>query len=144
MSCLVLVKAALARFLFGTHTLVIIWRVVSQEQEEDVDRNMFETILLYWMLIVGIIVLFLEGLYALCYRKGEELRHVCPSVVIYLASIIPAIWILETKANRRELLCFYTTLVMENVEDKNETQEPSKASILQNILLDMMQVRLFV
>ncbi len=30
MSCVTMVKAALARFLFGLHTLVTVWRVVSQ------------------------------------------------------------------------------------------------------------------
>ena len=68
------VKAALARFLFGSHALVTVWRVVSQEED------------VYWNLAVGIVVLILEGIHALCYRKGEELSWFCPSVFIYLAT----------------------------------------------------------
>ena len=62
MSCLVLVKAALARFLFGAHTVLTVWRVVSQEEDG------------YWKLAIGVLVLILEGLHALCYRKGKVFR----------------------------------------------------------------------
>jgi hypothetical protein len=72
MSCVTLVKAASARFLFGLHILVTVWRVVSQEEDT------------YWKLAIGIIVLALEGFHSLCYRKGEELKWFCPSVFIYL------------------------------------------------------------
>ena len=41
MSCVTLVKAALARFLFGVHILVTVWRVVSQEEDA------------YWKLAIG-------------------------------------------------------------------------------------------
>ena len=57
MSCVTLVKAALARFLFGSHALVTVWRVVSQEGDH------------YWKIGIGIIVLFCDGLHALCNRK---------------------------------------------------------------------------
>ena len=119
MSCVTLVKAALARFLFGLHTLVAIWRVVSQEEDK------------YWQLAIGILVLLLEGLYALCYRKGQELEWFCPSVFIYLCSIVPAIWILELKPNRREVLCAYVKFVM----DQDDLQ-----GIRSKMLLDLMQV----
>jgi hypothetical protein len=72
MSCVTQVKAALARILFGCHTLVTVWRVVSQEEDS------------YWKLAIGIVIIALEGFYALCYRKGEELSWFCPSVFIYL------------------------------------------------------------
>ena len=57
MSCVTLVKAALSRFLFGAHALVTVWRVVSQEGDT------------YWKLGIGIIILFCDGLHALCNRK---------------------------------------------------------------------------
>ena len=56
----------------------------------------------------------------------------CPSVLIYLASIIPAIWILELKTNRREILCSYIKLVREGGEGDERRL---------NMLLDLMQVR---
>ena len=130
MSCVTLVKAALSRVLFGAHALVTVWRVVSQEGDT------------YWKLGIGIIILFCDGLHALCNRKvflsivsqksefpnhietiindmilnfqGEELKHFCPSVFIFLATILPAVWILELKTDRRELLC----LTIENFQGK--------------------------
>ena len=57
MSCVTMVKAALARFLFGMHTLVTVWRVVSQEEDS------------YWKMAFGILVLIVEGFHALCYRS---------------------------------------------------------------------------
>ena len=44
--------------------------------------------------------------------QGEELKHFCPSVFIFLATILPAVWILELKTDRRELLC----LTIENFQ----------------------------
>ena len=47
----------------------------------------------YWYFLLGILCLGLEGLHSLCKRRGEELKWVCPSIFIYLASIgkIPAL-----------------------------------------------------
>ena len=41
----------------------------------------------YWYFLLGILCLGLEGLHSLCKRRGEELKWVCPSIFIYLASI---------------------------------------------------------
>ena len=49
MTCVTLVKAALARFLFAIHALMTIWRVVQQEGDD------------YWKLAVGILCLLGEG-----------------------------------------------------------------------------------
>ena len=98
MTCVTLVKAALARFLFAIHALMTIWRVVQQEGDD------------YWKLAVGILCLLGEGLHSLCYRRGEELKWFSPSVFIYLASVVPAIWVLELDAKRNEILCIYVDI----------------------------------
>lgn len=121
MTCVTLVKAALARLLFGLHALATIRRVVRQEGDN------------YWYMGIGILVLFGEGLHALCYRRGEELKWFSPSVFFYLASIVPAIWILELDTNRKQILCIYVDIV------KN-TPDSSK----QSMLMDLMQVPFFV
>ena len=115
-----MLKAALARFLFGLHTLVTVWRVVSQEEDS------------YWKMAIGILIQALEGFHALCYRKGEELSWFCPSVLIYLGSIVPAIWILELKTNRRETLCLYIETISALGSD-----DPHRS----NMMLDIMQIR---
>ena len=50
------------------------------------------------------------GLHSLCYRRGEELKWFSPSVFIYLASVVPAIWVLELDAKRNEILCIYVDI----------------------------------
>ena len=65
MSCVTLVKAALARFLFGSHALVTVWRVVSHFEDESEGDS-------YWKLGIGIIILFCDGLHALCNRKVSD------------------------------------------------------------------------
>jgi hypothetical protein len=65
----------------------------------------------------------------------QELPWFCPSVLIYLASIIPAIWILELKTNRREILCSYIKLVRDGGEGDAKRF---------NMLLDLMQVCLLM
>lgn len=104
MSCVTLVKAALARALFGAHTMVTVWRVVTQE---DTDA--------YWKLAVGILVLALEGFHALCYRKGQELSWFCPSVFIYLCRLVGSCgWIFffllarASRSTRRHVLVLLT------------------------------------
>ena len=82
------------------------------------------------MFAIGILLLILEGLHSLCYRRGEELKWFCPSVFLYLCTIVPAIWILELGTDRREILCRYIHIV-----ELNENNEDRK-----NMLLDLMQL----
>ena len=73
----------------------------------------------YTKLGLAVVVLILEGLHAVCYRrvlkkeffnslstlfhitimlrKGLELDWLCPSVLLYLVAVCPPIWILELK-----------------------------------------------
>ena len=141
MSCVTLVKAALARFLFAVHILITVWRVVQQVRTTSArkykKKYLPNVVLLkyifkagdgYWKFAIGILFLIGEGLHSLCYRRGEELKWICPSVVIYLASIVPAIWILELTTNRIELLCLYV-------------QSFDTADALQrSLLMDLLQV----
>ena len=70
------------------------------------------------------------GLHSLCYRRGEELKWFSPSVFIYLASVVPAIWFLELDAKRNEILCIYVEIV------KNDNLEADMVTML----MDLMQV----
>ena len=63
---------------------------------------------------------------------------------IYLCSIVPAIWILELKTNRREMLCLYIELVQLNFKDEEEDalagEENTGQRFKSKMLLDLMQV----
>ena len=80
--------------------------------------------------VLIILHLLALGLHSLCYRRGEELKWFSPSVFIYLASVVPAIWVLELDAKRNEILCIYVDIV-ENTHDANR----------EAMLMDLMQVR---
>ena len=82
------------------------------------------------LLILHLCVSTCLGLHSLCYRRGEELKWFSPSVFIYLASVVPAIWVLELDAKRNEILCIYVDIV-ENTHDANR----------EAMLMDLMQVR---
>ena len=78
----------------------------------------------YTKIGIAIIVQVLEGLHALCYRKGQELSWFCPSVFFYLVAVCPSVWILEIQMTsiRRERLCLYYQLVQAR-DFKHEDQK---------------------
>ncbi|KAK6175640.1 hypothetical protein SNE40_014051 [Patella caerulea] len=48
-----------------------------------------------WYLTAALGALLLETVVTLCVKKGKEWKWFCPSVFLYLASVVPAIWFLE-------------------------------------------------
>ncbi|KAL1021088.1 hypothetical protein UPYG_G00008670 [Umbra pygmaea] len=76
--------ALLSRFLFATHGLVTVWRVVTVKREP-----------LYWLLLVGVALLGVEMAITIkCTRKAEW-KWFSPMVFLYLSTVIPSIWFLE-------------------------------------------------
>ncbi|KAK9869741.1 hypothetical protein WA026_003477 [Henosepilachna vigintioctopunctata] len=85
------VKAIITRLVFAIHGLIGIWQVTIFK------KNSF-----YWYLSSPILLLFFEGLFTLTIKENQEWKWFCPSVFLYLASIVPAIWLLELdKVDRR-------------------------------------------
>ncbi|XP_055636170.1 transmembrane protein 26 [Toxorhynchites rutilus septentrionalis] len=87
------IKAIITRIIFSTHAFIAIWQVTQYKQDP-----------LYWCICAPIGVLFVEGVFTLAIKKNQEWRWFCPSVFIYLSSIVPAIWLLELdKLEKRTL-----------------------------------------
>ncbi|XP_044752258.1 transmembrane protein 26 [Coccinella septempunctata] len=85
------VKAIITRLVFSVHSLIGIWQVTIFK------KNPF-----YWYLSSPILLLFFEGIFTLTIKENQEWKWFCPSVFLYLASIVPAIWLLELdKVDRR-------------------------------------------
>ncbi|XP_060519074.1 transmembrane protein 26 [Cylas formicarius] len=78
------VKAVITRVVFATHGIVGIWQV-----------TIFKKNSYYWYLSSPILLLFFEGIFTLTIKENQEWKWFCPSVFLYLASIVPAIWLLE-------------------------------------------------
>uniref|UniRef100_A0A182FNZ4 Uncharacterized protein n=1 Tax=Anopheles albimanus TaxID=7167 RepID=A0A182FNZ4_ANOAL len=77
-------KAVLTRILFAAHGFIAIWQVTQNKTDP-----------IYWSLCAPIGVLCIEGIFTLAIKKNQEWRWFCPSVFLYLSSIVPAIWLLE-------------------------------------------------
>uniref|UniRef100_A0A182N5U4 Transmembrane protein 26 n=1 Tax=Anopheles dirus TaxID=7168 RepID=A0A182N5U4_9DIPT len=77
-------KATVTRILFAAHGFIAIWQVTQNKKDP-----------IYWSLCAPIGALFIEGIFTLAIKKNQEWRWFCPSVFLYLSSIVPAIWLLE-------------------------------------------------
>ncbi|XP_041674674.1 transmembrane protein 26 [Drosophila eugracilis] len=78
------IKATLTRIIFSAHSLLAIWQVVALKGD-----------IIYWTLCGPLLLLLLEGIFTIMIKKTQEWRWFCPSVFLYLSSIVPAIWLLE-------------------------------------------------
>ncbi|XP_028898478.2 transmembrane protein 26 [Zeugodacus cucurbitae] len=85
-------KAILTRIFFGAHSLLAIWQVTVNTKNY-----------IYWSLCGPLVLLLLEGIFTLMIKKTQEWRWFCPSVFLYLSSIVPAIWLLELDQVARKL-----------------------------------------
>ncbi|XP_011306880.1 transmembrane protein 26 [Fopius arisanus] len=78
------IKAIITRLVFASHGFIAIWQVATFKKNP-----------LYWYLSCPILVLFFEGLFTLTIKENQEWKWFCPSVFLYLGSVVPAIWLLE-------------------------------------------------
>ncbi|XP_046571753.1 transmembrane protein 26-like [Haliotis rubra] len=97
MTAIGIVKAVTSRCLFAAHGFVCIWRVVVMKGDP-----------LYWCLTGSLPLLILEGVFTLKKKKGREWKWICPSVLLYLATTVPAIWFLELNLLDRRILAVRT------------------------------------
>ncbi|XP_059621195.1 transmembrane protein 26 [Phlebotomus argentipes] len=86
------VKAIITRLIFGAHGLLAIWQCVTSKANQ-----------IWWLLSAPILLLVLEAIFTLTIKKNQEWRWFCPSVFLYLSSVVPAIWLLELEKMERRL-----------------------------------------
>ncbi|KAK3863831.1 hypothetical protein Pcinc_030434 [Petrolisthes cinctipes] len=78
------IKAIVTRVLFATHAFIAVWVLVHINGERDV-----------WFLLAPLMFQGFEGIVSICARNGEEMKWFCPSVFLYLVSVVPPIWLME-------------------------------------------------
>ncbi|XP_057330909.1 transmembrane protein 26 isoform X1 [Microplitis mediator] len=78
------IKAVITRLLFASHGFIAIWQVTTFKKNP-----------VYWYLSSPIVLLFFEGIFTIAIKTHQEWKWFCPSVFLYLASVVPAIWLLE-------------------------------------------------
>ncbi|XP_045211315.1 transmembrane protein 26-like [Mercenaria mercenaria] len=79
-----IIMACFVRFLLIAHNVLTVWRVT-----DDYNENM------YWLIVIANFFLILEGIVVIIKRAGIEYEWWTPCFLIYLASTIPAIWLLQ-------------------------------------------------
>ncbi|XP_071636543.1 transmembrane protein 26-like isoform X4 [Temnothorax longispinosus] len=85
------IKAIITRLVFASHGFIAIWQVTTFK------KNQY-----FWYLSCPILLLFFEGIFTLTIKENQEWKWFCPSVFLYLSSVVPAIWLLELdKVDRR-------------------------------------------
>ncbi|XP_012340456.1 transmembrane protein 26 [Apis florea] len=93
------IKAIITRLVFASHGFIAIWQVTTFKKNP-----------LFWYLSCPILVLFFEGIFTLTIKENQEWKWFCPSVFLYLSSVVPAIWLLELDKVERRLKTFETNV----------------------------------
>ncbi|XP_022097359.1 transmembrane protein 26-like [Acanthaster planci] len=76
-------KALLARGLFAIHGIITIWRVTEVNSE------------IYYLLVIPVCLVPVEMITTLKFADDGEWKWFCPSVLLYLASVVPGLWLLQ-------------------------------------------------
>ncbi|XP_066442070.1 transmembrane protein 26-like [Eleutherodactylus coqui] len=87
----VLFSAVLTRLLFMFHSVLGVWRVASLQKDN-----------IYWLLAVCNILLCIEMVLTVKFKKGKGLKWVSPPIFFYLLSIVPSFWFLEMNSDLQE------------------------------------------
>ncbi|XP_056624101.1 transmembrane protein 26-like [Triplophysa dalaica] len=84
MNLFTFVCAIITRFLFILVSLVGVWRVTKVKNDH-----------LYWLLTIVYLPLVAEMIITFKRKRGQDYKWFSPSILFFLISIIPSIWILE-------------------------------------------------
>ncbi|XP_038156112.1 transmembrane protein 26-like [Cyprinodon tularosa] len=77
-------SAIITRVLFILVALVAVWRVTFVKEDP-----------FYWLLTLLFVPLVAEMIITLKWREGQDYKWFSPTILLFLISIIPSIWILE-------------------------------------------------
>ncbi|XP_045783326.1 transmembrane protein 26 [Maniola jurtina] len=78
------IKGVITRIVFACHGIIAIWQVTVSKKNSE-----------FWYLASPLLLLIFEGVFTLTIKENQEWKWFCPSVFIYLALTVPAIWLLE-------------------------------------------------
>ncbi|XP_050597313.1 transmembrane protein 26 [Bombus affinis] len=110
------IKAIITRLVFASHGFIAIWQVTTFKKNP-----------LFWYLSCPILLLFFEGIFTLTIKENQEWKWFCPSVFLYLSSVVPAIWLLELDKVDRRMKTFETNVnISENFDLTNLAAEDLK------------------
>ncbi|XP_018408582.1 PREDICTED: transmembrane protein 26-like [Nanorana parkeri] len=79
-----ILSAILSRVIFTVHGFLLVWQVVLVKHNPH-----------YWMLVIGLLLLYVEMVLTITITRKGEWKWFSPMVFLYLASVIPSVFILE-------------------------------------------------
>ncbi|XP_022107514.1 transmembrane protein 26-like [Acanthaster planci] len=77
-------KALTARLLFAIHGIVTVWRVASVQGSA-----------VYYLMVMPVALMPGEMIFTLQTTAAGEWKWLCPSALLYLASVVPGLWMLQ-------------------------------------------------
>ncbi|XP_042864969.1 transmembrane protein 26-like [Penaeus japonicus] len=134
MAFITVIKAIIARSLFALHSFIAVWKLV----------DIMDGQVGYWYLVGLLMLQAFEGIVSICARNGEEMKWFCPSVFLYLVSVVPTVWLMVLGVNteaRKELNAIYN-----NTREKHDYASESSITdddwvrILVQVLLVILLV----
>ncbi|EDO48561.1 predicted protein, partial [Nematostella vectensis] len=78
-------SALFTRVIFFVHGFVSVYLVWLSKNKDST----------YWWLSTGLVLLFFETIYTILMRKGKEYKYFWPSSLLYMATVLPSIWVAE-------------------------------------------------
>ncbi|XP_069877132.1 transmembrane protein 26 [Dipodomys merriami] len=112
-----LLNALVTRLLFVLHSLVGVWRVTVVKNEPR-----------YWLLALLNLLLLLETVLTLKFKRGRGYKWFSPAIFLYLISIVPSLWLLEMHHENQHCNVQSEGMSqnMSRKEDFNQTRKPSE------------------
>ncbi|XP_019587459.2 transmembrane protein 26 isoform X4 [Rhinolophus sinicus] len=131
MEGLVLLNALITRLLFVLHSLVGVWRVTVVTKEPR-----------YWLLVLLNLLLFLETALTLKFKRGRGYKWFSPAIFLYLISIVPSLWLLETHHETQNCISQSEGMSQNtsSKQDFNQTLISSEQSHGRGDLIEMARV----
>ncbi|CAB0042753.1 unnamed protein product [Trichogramma brassicae] len=124
------IKAIITRIVFASHGFIAIWQVTNFKRNP-----------VYWYLCCPIVLLFFEGIFTLTIKSNQEWKWFCPSVFLYLGSVVPAIWLLELEKVDRRVKNFGVAVINDTFDlTKLEDLKQLQKTLGVNIRLPELQI----
>uniref|UniRef100_A0A286XGP7 Transmembrane protein 26 n=1 Tax=Cavia porcellus TaxID=10141 RepID=A0A286XGP7_CAVPO len=112
MEGLVLFNALVTRLLFLLHSLVGVWRVTVVMKESR-----------YWLLALLNLLLVLETVLTLKFKRGRGYKWFSPAIFLYLISIVPSLWLLEMHRKTQDC-SIQSERISQNTSRKDDFKQP--------------------
>ncbi|XP_053548233.1 transmembrane protein 26 [Bombina bombina] len=130
MELIVFLNSIVTRLLFILHSLVGVWRVTKIKEDER-----------YWLLALVNVLMCLEMILTLKFKKGRSLKWFSPVIFCFLISVVPSLWLLELDYDPQA--CNETEIQkqtrVQNISS-NEAETNSVESVVNKVFIELSAI----